>query len=82
VSAAPVAAVDWDALLQVVWVSLIAGVGVTSAYGIAIFGVTRAADMSRAGRTAEAGVLAAVAVAALVVVAGAVVLGIVAMTDK
>ena len=78
----PLAAVDWDAVLQVAWVSLVAGVGATSAYAIAIFGLTRAVDLSRSGRPAEAGLLAVAGLAALVVVAGAVVLGIVAMTDK
>ena len=32
--------VDWDALLQVIWVSLVAGVGVTAAWAFAIVGGT------------------------------------------
>ena len=78
----PLAAVDWDALLQVVWVSLLTGIGVTGVFAIAIYGATRAVDLSRDGRTAEAGLFAVVAVAALVLVGGAVIFGIVAMTDK
>ena len=78
----PLSAVDWNALLQVVWVSLLTGVGVTCVFAIAIYGATRAVDLSRDGRTAEAGLFAVVAVAALVVVGGAVIFGIVAMTDK
>jgi hypothetical protein len=75
-------AVDWDALLQVVWVSILTGIGVTGAFGVAIYGATRAVDLSREGRAPEAGLFAVVAVAALVAVGGAVIFGIVAMTDK
>jgi hypothetical protein len=78
----PLAAVDWDALLQVVWVSLLTGIGVTAVFAVAIYGATRAVDLSRDGRVVEAWLFAAVAVAALVAVGAAVVLGIVAMTDK
>jgi len=75
-------AVDWDALLQVVWVSLAAGIGVTGAFAVAIYGATRSVDLRRGGRVAEAGIFGVVTVAALVAVAAAVVFGIVAMTDK
>jgi hypothetical protein len=78
----PLGAVDWDALLQVVWVSFLTGIGVTLAFAIAIYGATRAVDLSRDGRLAEAGMFAAVAVAALLAVGAAVVVGIVVMTDK
>jgi hypothetical protein len=78
----PLAAVDWDALLQVVWVSIIAGIGVTAVFGIAIYGATRALDLSRDGRAAEASLFAVVAVAALIAVSGAVIFAIVVMTDK
>jgi hypothetical protein len=44
--------VDWDALLQVVWVSLGAGVGVTAAWGFALLGSTRAIETGREGRVA------------------------------
>jgi hypothetical protein len=74
--------VDWDALLQVVWVSTLTGIGVTAVFAIAIYGATRAVDLSRDGRVAEAGLFAVVAVAALLAVGAAVVFGIVAMTDK
>jgi hypothetical protein len=78
----PLAVVDWDALLQVIWVSLATGIGVTAAFAIALYGATRAVDLSRDGRAAEAGLFAVVAIASLLAVGGAVVFGIVAMTDK
>jgi hypothetical protein len=69
--------VDWDALLQVVWVSLLAGVGVTAAWGFALLGTTRALEMGRNGRVAEAVVYGAVGVAAVAAVVAAIVFGIV-----
>ena len=41
--------VDTDALLQVIWVSLLAGVGVPACYGLAILGSTRAIEFGRDG---------------------------------
>jgi hypothetical protein len=69
-------------LLQVVWVSVVAGIGVTGAYAFAILGGTRAVDMSRAGRPVEAVVLGVLCAVALAAVAAAVVFGIVVMTTK
>jgi hypothetical protein len=74
--------VDWDALLEVVWVSILTGIGVTAAFAIALYGATRAVDLSRDGRAAEAGLFAVVAVAALIGVGAAVIFAIVVMTDK
>jgi hypothetical protein len=78
----PLGVVDWDALLQVVWVSIAISIGVTSAFAIAIYGATRAVDLSRGGRVAEAAMFSVVAAAALLGVVGAVVFGILAMTEK
>ena len=74
--------VETKDLLSTVVASLIAGVGITAAFSVLVFGVTRSADLARAERPALAtasGVLAAIA--ALVVI-GAIVLGIVVMTTK
>jgi hypothetical protein len=76
------AIVDWDALLQVVWVGALAGVGVPAAFGVALLGVNRANDLSRAGRPAEAAAYGTLGVVALAVVAAAVVYGVVIMTHK
>jgi hypothetical protein len=69
-------------LLQVVWVSVVAGIGVTGAYAFAILGGTRAVDMSRSGRPAEAAVFGVLCAVALAIAAAAVVFGIVIMTTK
>jgi H+/Cl- antiporter ClcA len=74
--------VDWDALLQVIWVGAAAGVGVPALFAVALFGVTRAADLGRDGRRAEAALYGALGLAALAVVTAAVVYGIVVMTRK
>jgi hypothetical protein len=72
--------VDWDALLQVIWVSLLAGVGVTAAWGFALLGSTRALEMGREGRAGEAAVYAVIGVAGLATVVAAIVFGIIILT--
>jgi hypothetical protein len=72
--------VDWDALLQVIWVSLAAGVGVTAAWGFALLGSARAVEVGREGRVAEAAIYAVVGVAGVVTVIGAIVFGILILT--
>jgi len=75
-----IAVVDVDALLTVVWVSLLAGIGVTGAFGFAILGAARAVDLGRDGRVGEATVFALVGVLALAAVVGAIVFGILVLT--
>ena len=74
--------VDIDALVQVLWVSLLAGIGVTAAWAAAILGSTRWVDLSRSGRTGEALLFGLVALVGFAVVLVAVVFGIVVMTAK
>jgi hypothetical protein len=69
-------------LLQVVWVSLAAGIGVTVAYGFAILGGTRALDLSRAGRGGAAVVFGVLCAVGLAAVGAALVFGIVIMINK
>ena len=45
--------VDIDALLTVVWASVVAGLGVTAAYGLAILGGVRAIELGRSGEPAR-----------------------------
>jgi hypothetical protein len=72
--------VDWDALLQVVWVSLVAGVGVTAAWAFAIVGATRSVEHGRDGRSGEAVLYATIGVAGFAAVVAAIVFGIVILT--
>jgi hypothetical protein len=68
--------VDWHAILQVIWVSLLAGVGVTAAWGFALLGTTRALEYGRGGRAGGAVTYAVVGALGLAIVIGAIVFGI------
>lgn len=74
--------VDWSDLLQTIGASIVAGVGITIAFSVVIWGTARFADLRREGRTAEAGLPLTVSGVALAVVAAGVVFGIVVMTTK
>jgi hypothetical protein len=76
------AAVDFNALLDVIWVSLVAGVGVTVLYSLVILGATRSALARREGRGAEATAYAALMVLSLAAFAAAVAFGVSAMLEK
>ena len=76
------AAVDFHALGQVVWVSLAAGVGVTVLFSIVIFGADKAGDARRSGEDGQAAAYGALAVLAMLVFAAAVVLGVAVMLKK
>jgi hypothetical protein len=74
--------VEWGTLGKVILAALVTGVGVTSAFAIAILGATRSVEMRRAGRGPEATGFAALAFVAFVVVVAAIVGGIVEMSEK
>jgi hypothetical protein len=74
--------VEGKALLETVLASVVAGVGVTFVFSIAIWGVARFVDLSRGERPVAAGAAAAVAATALAATAAAVVVGILVMTGK
>jgi hypothetical protein len=74
--------VETEDLLDTVAAALVAGVGITAAFAILIFGATRAADMARDERPLLATAAGGLAVIALLAVIGAIVLGIVVMISK
>ncbi len=74
--------VEGKELLETVVASVIAGVGVTVIFSVAIWGVARFVEHGRAERPVAAGGSAAVAALALACTAAAVVVGIIAMTSK
>ncbi len=74
--------VDWAALLKVVWVSLLSGIGVTAAFAIALYGAIRAVDARRNGQVALGyGYWTLMAIGTAVVLAS-VVFAIVVITNK
>jgi len=74
--------IDWETLGKVALASLLAGVGVTLAFSLAIVGATRMAEMRRNGRGIEAGAYATLMIVALAVSAAAVAFGVIVMTTK
>lgn len=69
-------------LVQTVVASLVAGVGVTFVFSVAIWGGARFADLSRGGRQLAAGAAATLGGLALMTTLAAVVVGIVVMMSK
>jgi hypothetical protein len=74
--------VDTTTLLQLVGASLVAAVGVTAAFSLAILGATRFSDLRRDGRSAEAAVFGVLTALALAACLGAIVYGIVLIQTK
>ena len=72
------AVIEWSELLEVIWVSLAAGIGATGLFSLVVFGSSRAAEARREGESpAIYGVLALLgllAFAAIVVFAVTVIL--------
>jgi hypothetical protein len=74
--------VETKELLETALASLIAGVGITVVFSIAIWGAARFVDLSRDDRPIAASVAAALGILALAATLGAVAVGIVVMTSK
>jgi hypothetical protein len=74
--------IETKELLETVIASLVAGVGITTVFSVAIWGGARFADLNRGGRPLAAAVVAALGGLALVTTLAAVVAGIVVMTSK
>jgi hypothetical protein len=74
--------VQWKDLWQTVVASLVAGVGITFAFSVGIWGSGQFVELSRGERPAAATAAGIVAALAFLCVAAAVVIGIVVMTQK
>ncbi len=73
--------VEGEALLETVVASVVAGIGVTFVFSIAIWGAGRFVDLSREERPLAAGAAALVGGVALLATIAAVVVGILVMTS-
>jgi hypothetical protein len=69
-------------LLQTIGASLVAGLGVTFAFSVGIWGAGQFTELSRAERPVAATAAAVVGAIGLLCVAGAIVVGIIVMTHK
>jgi inner membrane protein involved in colicin E2 resistance len=74
--------VETKDLWRTVVASVIAGIGVTFAYSLMVFGATRWAELRRDDRNLLAGAAVGLAALAFLIVAGSIVLGIVVMARK
>jgi hypothetical protein len=77
-----VAAIDFHALGQVIWVSLVAGVGACVLFSLVIWGADKAGDARREGQDGHALGYGALAIVAMVVFSVAVVVGVIVMLHK
>jgi len=74
--------VQWNDLWQTVVASVVAGVGITFAFSVGIWGSGQFVELSRSDRQGAATAAGLVALLAFAVVTAAVVIGIVVMTQK
>jgi hypothetical protein len=76
------AIVETKDLIETIIYSVVAGIGVTAIFSVAIWGAARFADLNQEDRPLAAGVAAAVGALALLAVVTAIVLAVVVMTNK
>ncbi len=76
------AVVEATDLVETVVYSIVAGIGVTVIFSVAIWGAARFTDLSQEDRRGEAAAAAAVGALALLAVVAAIVAGVVVMTSK
>lgn len=74
--------VETKELLQTIAASVVAGVGITVVFSIAIWGAARFVDLSRSERPVAAGAAATLSGLALIATLAAVVVGMLVMTSK
>jgi hypothetical protein len=76
------AVVEVGQIFEVIWVSLVAGVGITTAYSFVVLGTSRSAEARRVGRSGAAMVYGAIALAFLAVFVAMIVIGVQIMLSK
>ena len=74
--------IDWAALFEVIWVSLLAGVGVTAIFSLVIYSSGRAADARREGNGGAAAIFGTLAVLAFAIFLAGVIIGVTIMLNK
>ena len=74
--------VETKELLETVVASLVAGVGITAVFSVAIWGAARFVELSRGDRPVAAGAAATLGLLAVAVTLGAVAVGIIVMANN
>jgi hypothetical protein len=77
-----IAAIDTEALLELMWAAPLAVATVPVAYGLLVNGVVRAAEARRDGRALAASAFVAVAIAGAALFAAAIVFGLTVIISK
>ena len=77
-----IAAVDVEGLASVIWVSLLAGVGITVVFSFIVVGSERSAAARRDGRGADAATYAVIAGLAFALFLAGVIFGVNVMLSK
>jgi hypothetical protein len=77
-----IAAINTDALLELMWAAPLAVATITIAYGLVVIGSVRAAEATRDGRALAAGAYVALAIAGAALFAAAVAFGLIVMISK
>lgn len=76
------AEIDTAALFEVIWVSIVAGIGVTTVYSIVIYAASRASEARRDGHAALSAVFGGLAILALIAFLAGVGIGVTIMLSK
>jgi hypothetical protein len=76
------AVVELGQIVEVIWVSLLAGVGITAAYSFVVLGTARSAEARRAKRNVAAIAYGTLAGVCLLLFFGLVILGVRTMLTK
>ena len=74
--------VDWGELLNVIWTSLVGGIGVTAVFAVALYGAVRATDARRNGALGLAVGYWTLMALAMALVLASIAFGVVVMTSK
>jgi hypothetical protein len=74
--------VEIGQLFEVIWVSLVAGIGITAAYSFVVLGTGRSAEARRSGQTGAAIAYGLLAAVFLILVVGSFVFAIKIMLTK
>ena len=77
-----IGAIDTGALVKMLYSSLLAGIGVSVIFSVAVLGATRSADMRRLKRGSAAVAYATLAILGLLITTGVVVYGLILLTRK
>jgi heme/copper-type cytochrome/quinol oxidase subunit 2 len=77
-----IATIDWGALGQAVWTSVVIGLGVLIVAALAVVTSLRSQDARNYGRGSAAASYAAITTLCVIALAAAIVVGIYIMTDK